>query len=146
MREKLPQGTSSWWAKALKVAFDAFEGLCYFVLVVVLLSFIFIPPSVAWQGRGVCRANIREHAPALAEFVLEGGLWTRTFDAHWIVALVATPNDLTSAEVYTVICHFESTNHRFDRVEVLNGDQTDRIRDRSKNAANPFRRFLGEGL
>ena len=146
MREKLPQGTSSWWAKARKVAFDALGGLFYFVLVVSLLSFILLPPLLAWEGRGICRTNIREHAPNLAEFVLEGGLWTRTFDAHWIVALVATPNDLTSDEVYTVICHFESTNHRFDRVEVLSGDQTDRIRNRSKSAANPFRVFLGEGL
>ena len=70
------------------------------------------------------------------------GLWTRSIDSHWLVALTATPTDFASNDVYTIVCHYKSTNYVFDRVEVLNGDRIGRIRATSKSAANPLLYWL----
>jgi len=116
-------------AKALEVAVLIVGGS----LLIMLLATLVAPT----KGPRYCRRAFRTQFPELAVATHEYRFaWTRTMGDHWVTAIVVRPENL-SLPPFTVVCHFQSTNYVFNRLEQYDGDKIREFKHSSLNNWNP---------
>ena len=109
------------------------KNIFYLAILIGIIAIIVIP----FNGVQYCERNFKKNNPTLANnSVVFNNLWSRSLDNHWVSALVLQPKDIAEPD-FTVICHFKSTNYVFDRIEIHQGNKTDRIKRVSMSISDP---------
>lgn len=100
-----------------------------------------VQAGVAATGPSRCRDDILETEPEVGEeYVLRGGMWTREYDGHWIVVVRVIPKNLgASDEEALLVCHYGQENYVLSRLEALDADAADHLREVSSSILNPLR-------
>jgi len=109
-------------------------------LVILAVTGLYLP----FRGLEYCRSHIEEEEPHLLEtFVLGEALRTRAMDDHLVAAFLATPRDLDREGVVTLVCHFSGDSFFVSRVEQVEGDRLDRLKEITE--AGPLGWLMGAG-